>query len=161
MGTKKAGLVLLNTTSFSGVSSQSFNDVFSATYDHYKIVLRTTAIDAQIFFRLRVAGTDVTAANYDRTQILGVSGTFAFSQSLSQTSGAFSLGGATDHNMTLAEINSPFLATQTLMIAECLGDDQALLTLGTRHTLSTSYTGFTIFATNNFTGTLSVYGYNK
>jgi len=161
LGTKKAGMVLLNTTSFSGVSSQSFNDVFSATYDHYKVVLRTTAIDTQIFFRLRVAGADASAANYDRTQILGATGTFAFSRADNQTSAAFSLGGATDHAMTVAEINSPFAATQTLMLAECLGDDQALLTLGTRHYLTTSYTGFTIFATNNFTGTLSVYGYNK
>jgi len=31
----KTGLILLNTTSFSAVSSQSINDVFSATYDHY------------------------------------------------------------------------------------------------------------------------------
>ncbi len=38
LGTKKAGLVLLNTTSFSGVASQSINDVFSATYNHYLIV---------------------------------------------------------------------------------------------------------------------------
>jgi hypothetical protein len=40
LGTKKAGMVLLNTTSFSGVSSQSINDCFSATYDYYKIFYR-------------------------------------------------------------------------------------------------------------------------
>ena len=38
LGTKKAGMVLLNTTSFSGVASQSFNSVFSATYDYYRII---------------------------------------------------------------------------------------------------------------------------
>ena len=40
------GLVLLNTTSFSAVSSQSINDVFSATYTNYKIVLDTDASDS-------------------------------------------------------------------------------------------------------------------
>jgi hypothetical protein len=32
------GLTLINTTSFSGVSSQSVNDVFSTTYKNYKIL---------------------------------------------------------------------------------------------------------------------------
>jgi hypothetical protein len=33
------GLTLINTTSFTGVSSQSINDVFSATYDNYRIII--------------------------------------------------------------------------------------------------------------------------
>ena len=39
LGTKKAGMVLLNTTSFSGVASQSLTSVFSSTYNAYRIVL--------------------------------------------------------------------------------------------------------------------------
>ena len=42
LGTKKAGMVLLNTTSFSGVSSQSFNNVFNASYENYKIIINLT-----------------------------------------------------------------------------------------------------------------------
>ena len=38
LGTKKAMGVLLNTTTFSGVSSISVSDVFSATYDFYRVV---------------------------------------------------------------------------------------------------------------------------
>jgi hypothetical protein len=163
LGTKKAGMVLLNTTSFTAVTSQSINDVFSTTYDNYRIILRTTAIDAQIFFRLRVAGTDASGANYARGQILGASGgaTFNYSSATAQTSAVFSGGAAVDHVMTTAEVISPFLAQQTLMTQDYWGDDEAMLLLGTRHSLATSYTGFTIFSTNNFTGTLSVYGYNK
>jgi hypothetical protein len=37
-----SGLTLINTTSFSGVASQSVNDVFSATYDNYRINLMLT-----------------------------------------------------------------------------------------------------------------------
>jgi hypothetical protein len=61
-----SGLTLINTTSFSAVSSQSFDDVFSATYDNYKIFYRylkaTTTSDAQL--RMRVSGADNTSANY-------------------------------------------------------------------------------------------------
>jgi 4-hydroxy-3-methylbut-2-enyl diphosphate reductase IspH len=46
------GLVLLNTTSFSAVASQSVNDVFSATYDNYKIIV-TNTICSPTNFRLR------------------------------------------------------------------------------------------------------------
>ena len=48
LGTKKAGMVLLNTTSFSGVASQSVNDVFSATYTNYRIFINL------IFYKRRV-----------------------------------------------------------------------------------------------------------
>ena len=48
LGTKKAGMVLLNTTSFSGVASQSFNNVFTTTYDAYKIILDLTISFVQL-----------------------------------------------------------------------------------------------------------------
>jgi hypothetical protein len=44
-GTAEPGLVLLNTTSFSGVSSQSVNDVFSTTYQNYRVIIDTDATD--------------------------------------------------------------------------------------------------------------------
>ena len=56
----KSGLVLLNTTSFTAVASQSINDVFSATYDFYRIIgnLTGSAAAADLSFRLRVSGAD-------------------------------------------------------------------------------------------------------
>ena len=47
LGTKKAGLVLLNTTSFSGVATQSLNNIFSAKYTNYKILINTSHSNAQ------------------------------------------------------------------------------------------------------------------
>ena len=60
LGTKKAGMVLLNTTSFSGVASFSFPaSSFSATYDMYTIKIYATAVTtAALDFRLRAAGAD-------------------------------------------------------------------------------------------------------
>ena len=63
------GLVLLNTTDFTGVPSQSINDVFSATYNNYLIVIddliRNTGGALDIYLRLRVSGTDSTIPEGD------------------------------------------------------------------------------------------------
>ena len=67
LGTKKAGMVLLNTTSFSGVSSFSLAaDTFTTTYENYKILLTVsgTSADSGINIRLRAAGVDTTSNNY-------------------------------------------------------------------------------------------------
>ena len=67
LGTKKAGMVLLNTTSFSAVASQSVNDVFSATYDNYKIILNidsTSSASYDLVLRLRVGGSDLSTTVY-------------------------------------------------------------------------------------------------
>jgi len=74
LGTKKAGMVLLNTTSFSAVASQSINDVFSATYDNYVLLINyLTSTTANQTWRLRVSGTDNSAASY-QTALTGING---------------------------------------------------------------------------------------
>jgi len=59
------GLVYLNTTSFSAVASQSINDVFSSTYDAYRIVMDLLGSEAStgLRFRLRVSGSDASGAS--------------------------------------------------------------------------------------------------
>jgi hypothetical protein len=68
LGTKKAGMVLLNTTSFSAVASQAINNVFSATYRNYRIVVnitQTTGAGGQIIAtRLRVGGVSAGGNDY-------------------------------------------------------------------------------------------------
>ena len=66
LGTKKAGMVLLNTTSFSAVSSVSLPaDTFTTTYDSYLVILKCGVSQAAYMQgRLRVAGTDNTTSNY-------------------------------------------------------------------------------------------------
>ena len=55
LGTKKAGMVLLNTTSFSAVSSISLPaNTFTSTYKDYKIIYSAVLTNAtQIVLRLR------------------------------------------------------------------------------------------------------------
>jgi hypothetical protein len=67
LGTKKAGMVLLNTTSFSGVSSISLAaNTFSSTYQFYYLQGIFVA-DSTVSVRLRAAGSDnSTASSYER-----------------------------------------------------------------------------------------------
>ena len=67
LGTKKAGLVLLNTTSFSGVSSVSLAVAsFSASYRSYKLIINQTAStsNVELYYRMRVSGADNSTSNY-------------------------------------------------------------------------------------------------
>lgn len=60
------GSVLLSSTSFSAVASQSINNVFTSAYENYQIVInaQNSAASSQLKFNLRVSGTDNTTANY-------------------------------------------------------------------------------------------------
>jgi hypothetical protein len=67
LGTKKAGMVLLNTTSFSGVSSQSFPDgVISSTYKNYRVIFvaQQNTSTGQTGWRWRIGGADHTSTTY-------------------------------------------------------------------------------------------------
>jgi hypothetical protein len=62
-------LTLVSTTTFSAVSSQSFNNVFSSTYTNYKVMMNFhTSAGGTTSFRFRAAGSDLVAANYSGLQ---------------------------------------------------------------------------------------------
>ena len=169
LGTKKAGLVLLNTTSFSAVSSQSFNDVFSATYTNYKIVLNinTSSVLTNVFFRYRVSGADNSTGNY-----------YYMFNGYSHTGGAvpFTATGATQHNLGQkdggtamnSELNiyNPFSSTVRSNISGSMttGNTTVFYTgaWGGAFNSATSFTGFTLIGeSGTLTGTVSIYGVNK
>jgi hypothetical protein len=58
-------IVLLNRTTFSAVSSQSINSVFSSTYTNYQVIINgySSAL-ADMKFNYRLSGTDATANSY-------------------------------------------------------------------------------------------------
>jgi len=60
-----AGLVLLNTTSFSGVSSQIIS--LGTSYTNYRVILSHTgtSVDSNLLLRLSLSGTPATSANYN------------------------------------------------------------------------------------------------
>ncbi len=168
LGTKKAMGVLLSTVTFSAVASQSVSDVFSTTYDNYQISVAISAsagIYAQL--RLRVSGTDASGANYDWGFNNVTPGGTAYQLAGSgSTSANFTRPSSGNESMANFVIANPFLAKQTVWSGTTSFNDGATIAIGSvfggRHTLTTSYTGFTLIAASGtITGTVSVYGLNK
>jgi hypothetical protein len=159
-----AGLVKINTTTFSAVSSQSINNVFSATYNNYLILLDgVTSTTPDILFRLRVAGTDASGStdyfrpglvnNQNTTTILNAAGA-------ATSSGYLGFGATSQFSVTSTFFN-PFLAQPTLNSYQNYGQDFQTWG-GNRHILSTSYTGITFFPTSGtMTGSVTIFGFAK
>ena len=168
LGTKKAGMVLLNTTSFSGVASQSFNDVFSATYNSYMLVFSNltcvTGTTNNLMMRLRVSGTDNSSNNYENGRyFVGAFQATAAASTDSELESRFLLGQMTNliQQGGIVYVHNPFLTANTAqnsLWASSLLDINAGVT-----TVTTSYTGFTVFpaAGGNIAGTVSIYGLAK
>ena len=165
------GLVLLNTTSFSGVASQAINDVFSSTYDTYRIIFyrdSTVTAASGTYLRLRVSGSDL-ASGYNYAKV-GVK-----SNNTTQT---FYITGATEMGLVdstdsagkavIVDIANPFRTTsgtdktfQFMGFGVSGGLNTWFNTYGWVDS-ATSYTGFSL--TNdvgNMTGSVPVYGFNK
>lgn len=171
VGSSNQGLTLINTTSFSGVASQSINDVFSATYDHYKILLRLTAAstDLTVNFRFRVSGADNTTSNYNKVGwYVGSDASSGNGNSLSQSLfqlGTFDTTNPTYHLHDIL-ISLPFSTDYTQFQSTDGYKSQG----GTHFSefnsnwfnATTSFTGFSVYAsTGNITGSVSTFGINK
>jgi len=163
LGTKKSGLVLLNTTSFSAVASQSINTVFSATYDYYRIIVNFQP-SASGFprLRLRASGTDATSADYSWQQLLFSNTSVSAERNTGDTT--WNLSGTSGANQSMylqIEIYNPFATVNTWGFSHAYqsGAGQAN---HFRLNTSASYDGFTFYpSTGNMTGALSVFGFNK
>jgi hypothetical protein len=60
-----SGLVYVTQSTFSGVSTASFNSCFTSSFDNYRIVGNITASASNVlYFRVRSGGTDRTNADY-------------------------------------------------------------------------------------------------
>jgi hypothetical protein len=159
------------TVTFSGASSVSLNDVFTTTYDHYKILFNVSSSlgSAEILsLRVRVAGTDLTTSYASAYKGMNTEGTStSFDEALSSTTltrlGYFSSGTAGKIKGQI-DMFAPFLSETTMITGQAQSEkfgarkDSALIYGMT--TVTTSYTGFTLFpSSGTMTGTVQVYGY--
>jgi hypothetical protein len=166
------GLVLLNTTSFSGVASQAVSSVFTATYSHYVVHLELTAVataDADIHLKLRATATDSSTAYYQTRQRINSSNT-TITEILNGSNG-FHIG-EWDSGTPLAVYNShidiinPFEASRLTSMKHFFGSvnvsGNMAATYGAGHQGdATSFNGFNIIGTGGtMTGKISVYAYN-
>ena len=168
-GTASSGLTLINTTSFSGVASQAVNNVFSATYDNYKIVFNCiiATSDQGIFFRMRAGGVDTAGSSYfwagNAREYTGSGATTGLGTIAGNATSNFYMTGASTsgYRMAIIDINNPFLARLTNYNTLGFNANSGFHVSGILSN-TTSYDGFNILpAANNITGEVSVYGYNK
>jgi hypothetical protein len=170
LGTKKAGLVLLNTTSFSGVSSQEITGIFSATYTQYRIVGNfiggTTATEVRGRF-LSGTNTEYTGADHRMQTQTAENTTFSGTRFTGDTS-FYNLTNVSTDNETLfiMEFLNPFqtakksIFTTSAPVASTTGIYTRITSHGTPTT--TAFTGFKFIpVASTISGSISVYAYNK
>jgi len=168
LGTKKAGMILLNTTSFSAVASQSINDVFSTTYNNYRIVchINNTSTADGLSLRLRVAGADNTTSNYNYARTESNSSATANRYGAAQTS--FDVNSTDDGGLAVGfvlDLEAPFVANHTVGQINVMGQNSSgsysNRVGGYVFSATTSFTGYTLFVGGGtMTGSISTYAYN-
>jgi len=165
LGTKKAGMVLLNTTSFSAVASVSLPaSTFTTTYDNYYLSIKftpSTAITATL--RFRTSGTDNSSSTY-KYIVKNFSSAGSDETYISRTGTSSELNRDTGTTLLSWEgvLRNPMIATQTLLNLTGTGS------VGNYFLNSTSFDNTTLFdslsliaSTGNVTGSITVYGFNK
>ncbi len=154
------------TVSFSAASSVSLNDVFSTTYDNYKILFtNSNTSGSDVYIRVRVSGADLTSNSYANIRnITSIGGSITSYTNYADT--VVNLGGnLTTQNSYSVEISNPFATKRTQIYSLGTADssssmNQEIVNASVKNT--TSYTGFTLISSlGNMTGTVSVYGFNK
>ena len=162
-GLPGAGLVHIDTQSFSAVSAVNFDDVFSADYFNYKIIFHATlSTSATVFLRFRTGGSNNTTANYStRANLLGVGASSALN---------YQNGTSIELQVTTTEpqqreifVENPFATIRTRGFSiGALGTAGSVQIGGIDFSQTTSFDGFSIAAfTANMAGHISVYGFAK
>jgi hypothetical protein len=165
----KTGLVLLNTTSFSAVSSQSITQ-FNANFENYRILIRITSHNTTAgdhILRVRSGASDASGSDYFAGGIYNQANSATVSSANTNAGTSLVLGagisGATGIYYVV-DMLSPFLAQKTGISARGFGENASYAFAQQRdgiHNLSNSYDGFSIIPTGGtITGKVSVYGYN-
>jgi hypothetical protein len=157
-----SGLVFISSTS-SLSTSFSMNNVFSSTYDNYRIILSFTGSDANMTMRLRVGGADNSTSNYDRQILIGSGASASAARTLAGT-------GWTDFLVSdgaaywVLDIFNPFASLRTgasINNGYTAASDLSLRLGALQQRQTTSFDGFTISAGVTMTGTCTVFGYSK
>jgi hypothetical protein len=161
------------TQSFSGVASTSLDNIFSSTYEYYRILVQLTAntsAGTYLNWRARVSGSDnTTAGNYMWTSYGTVnSGGGAGGGAGSGSSATMNRINYLDNsgfNYADFVIYNPFSSSiktgfTSVAVNEGGGSTRMEYSAGNMM-VTTSYTGLTLLPTaGNISGKVSVYGYS-
>jgi len=162
------GFVLINTTSFSAVSSQTIDSLFSSTYQNYRMILTLSAVSAtnpNILGYFRSASADVTTNN-NTESIIQYSTTITGAESGSTIEFGRSSTSYSSFSNYVVDIFNPQLARVTSYSSNGgfvtnAGVPYQYRSFG--YNLSTTQmTGINIYpSTGTMTGEVSIYGLRK
>jgi hypothetical protein len=159
------GLVWIGNTAFSATQTINVNNVFSTTYDYYRVIVTGRATSSNtLLLRLRVGGADTTTG-YNTQVVIGDDTSAVVRRNYTGTDD-IQLGDiAADFSSFVFDITNPYITDLTGLTISNQGffGGSAIVieTFAAVQTGATSFTGFTLLSANNATGTLSVYGYAK
>ncbi len=167
-GAASSGLTLINTTSFSGVTSISLNNVFSATYDNYTVYLNITSFTASptITIRMRASGSDNSSSNYrySGVRVDAANANVAGINSGASTTNWVVLGSGSGGTSLFASLEflQPFATARTSYSTNAFPQGGFGYQGNGRLTVDTSYDGLTFISDdNNIAGNINVYGLAK
>ncbi len=151
--------------SFTSASAISLNDVFSTTYQNYKIIGNISGSTGNYGnFRLRVGGSDDSTSNYARQTINADSASLATSTESTTSWTQFFVYSTSNTGILEAIIYNPFSTERTSYFSRSTQDGTSFKLQGGRHNVSSSFTGFTLIpltSGNTISGTIRVYGFNN
>jgi len=167
VGSGSGSASALGTVTFSGASSVALDGVFSSTYTNYLIKFNATSLasgdaDLAVYFRSG-SGTDVTTNNVSEI-LIQYSTSISANESTVARFGATSANYSTFSNYTL-QVSNPNLSTTTTYessgsFVTNAGIPYQYRAFGYNYS-TTVMTGIKLYPTaSNFSGTVSVYGYN-
>jgi hypothetical protein len=152
------------TVTFSAQTSVSLNGVFNSTYDNYRIVFFPTAGSGALTMRLRASGSDNSSSVYIYRGATAGDSTLVRYAGSAQTNWNFDNGINASHATTI-ELFQPNISKSTLftMMGTNLGSASSgsYISIVGGHYANSIFDGFTLFASGDMTGSVSVYGYNK
>ena len=158
-----SGLVLISETPFTAATNVQINNVFSSTFESYKIILNVTSAGnapIRVGFRFSNGGTPNSSSNYQYGNIyMGAARSLAIGGNNNSTEPSWPFffaeggrGGVMD-----ATVVDPFLSATTKVTG--VGTGSYLWLFGGMMTVTTSYDGFNFFPDmSNITGQVRVYG---
>lgn len=162
---KNVGLVHLNTTSFSAVSSITVSNVFNATYDNYKITFSGISTANQDALMQMTANGTATTTGYYFAQVGVINGSSASDgggANTSQWNMPYISTNSTDSEISLM---SPYLSRHTKLYGDWmynLPTDIIYRRMGAYLANTTSYDGFKItVASGTITGNIRIYGFRN
>jgi hypothetical protein len=161
LGTKKAGMVLLNTTSFSAVSSITVNSIFSSSYANYLVYFDfTSSVNLNATLQYTIAGT-ATATNYNVTGPFSTLGNITGAWYPSTNTSSILIGDTAGLNTVVADIARPQVSGVTNFIGKSTEGNGAVMLIGSVQTGTNSFDGLKLTASSgSITGKIITYGYN-